>query len=69
MAGRSDEVETGVDTEVDLVRTTRLLFLQHVGFMLIVEEFDDGHPGVAIVHVVTEARCINDGQADCKSEG
>lgn len=69
MAGRSDEVKTGVDAEVDLVRTTGLLLLQHVGFMLVVEEFDDWHPGVAVVHVVTETGCIDNGQADCKSEG
>lgn len=69
MTGRSDEVKTGVDAEVDLVRTTGLLLLQHVGFMLIVKEFDDWHPGVAVVHVVAETGCIDNGQADCKSEG
>lgn len=30
VAGGSDEVQTGVDTEIDLVCTARLLLLQHV---------------------------------------
>ena len=65
MAGWSDEVKAGMNTEVDPVRSTRLLFLQHVRFMLIVQEFYDWHPRVAVVDVVAEARSVNDGQADC----
>lgn len=44
MAGRSDEVKAGMDTEIDPVSSARLLFLQHVGLMLIVQEFYDRHP-------------------------
>lgn len=32
--------------------------------MLIVEELDDWLPGITVVHIVAEARCVNDGQAD-----
>lgn len=32
--------------------------------MLVVKELDDGLPGVAVVDIVTEARRVNDGQAD-----
>ena len=64
MAGRSDEVKAGMNTEVDPVGSAWLLFLQHVRLMLIVQEFDDGHPGVAVVDVVAEAGSVDDCQAD-----
>ena len=64
MASRADEVQTGVDTEIDLLLTARLLLLEHVGFVLVVEELDDGHPRVTVVDVVSESRGINDGQAN-----
>jgi hypothetical protein len=65
VAGRADEVQAGVDTEVDLVGTARLLLLEHVRLVLVVEEFDDGLPRVAVVDVVAEARGVNHGEADC----
>lgn len=64
MAGRSDEVKACMNTEVDSVGSAWLLLLQHVGLMLIIQEFNDRHPRVAVVDVVTEARSVNDGQAD-----
>ena len=64
MSGGSDEVEAGVDTHIDLVRTTGLLLLEHVRFMLVVEELDNGLPRIAVVDIVSEARGINDGQAN-----
>ena len=36
VTGGSDEVETGMNSKVDFVDTTRLLFLEHVGLMLII---------------------------------
>lgn len=65
VAGRADEVQAGMNTKVDLVLSTRLLLLEHVRFMLIVQELDDGHPRVAVVDVVAKSGGINDGQADC----
>lgn len=65
MAGWSDEVKAGMDTEVDPVGSAWLLFLQHVRLMLIVQELYDGHPRVAVVDVVAEARSVNDRQTDC----
>ena len=44
MAGRSDEVETGMNSEVDLVISTWLLLLKHIRFVLVVQKFDDGLP-------------------------
>lgn len=32
--------------------------------MLVVDEFDDGRPGVAVVDVVTESRRVDDGELD-----
>lgn len=64
MAGGSDEVETGVNTEVNLIAATWLLLLKHVRLVLVVKELDDGLPRVAVVDVVSEARGVNDGEAD-----
>lgn len=64
VSSRSNEVEAGMDTEVDLVLTTGLLLLEHVRLVLVVEEFDDGLPGVAVVNIVTEAGGVDNGQSD-----
>jgi len=44
VAGGSDEVEAGVNTEVNLVDSAWLLLLQHVGLVLVVEELNNWHP-------------------------
>ena len=44
VTGGTDEVETGVHTQVDTIIALRLLFLKHVGLVLVVEELDDGLP-------------------------
>lgn len=64
MSGGSDEVQASVHTHIDLVRAAGLLFLQHVRLMLIVEELNDGLPGVAIVDVVPESGGIDHRQAN-----
>jgi hypothetical protein len=64
VAGGADEVQAGVHAEVDLVLATRLLLLEHIRLMLVVEELDDGHPRVTVVDIVAEARGVDDGQAD-----
>ena len=63
----ADKVKTGVHTEVNLLCTTRLLFLQHVRFMLVVKKFDDRLPRIAIVDIVAKARGINNSQAHCQA--
>jgi hypothetical protein len=65
VASGADEVQAGVDTEVDLVCAARLLLLEHVRLVLVVEELDDGLPRVAVVDVVAEARGVDNGEADC----
>ena len=64
MTGRADEVQAGMDSKVNLVLSARLLLLQHVGLMLIIQKLDDRHPRIAVVDVVAEARGIDNGQSD-----
>ena len=64
MAGGADEVQAGVNTEIDLIRAARLLLLQHVRLVLVVEELNDGLPRVAVVDVVTETRGVDNSKAD-----
>jgi hypothetical protein len=64
VAGGADEVQAGVHAEVDLVLAARLLLLEHVRLVLVVEELDDGHPRVAVVDVVAKARSVDDSEAD-----
>ena len=59
----ADEVEAGVDTEIDLLGTAWLLLLEHIRLMLIVKELDNWLPGVAVVDIVAEAGCVNNGQS------
>lgn len=63
VAGGADEVQASVDAEIDLVGTARLLFLQHVRFVLVVQELDDWLPGVTVVDIVAKAGGIDDSQA------
>lgn len=69
MAGRANEVETSVDSEVDLVLAAGLLLLQHVRLVLVIEELDDGHPRITVVDIVTESRGVDNGETDCEKEG
>lgn len=64
MAGRADEIQAGMDTEINLVLTAGLLLLKHVRLVLVVEELDNGLPRIAVVDIVTEAGSINDGQSN-----
>lgn len=64
VSGGADEVQAGMHTHIDLVRTARLLLLQHVRLMLVVKELNDGLPRVTVVDIVSESGGINDGQAD-----
>ena len=44
VAGGTDEVQAGVDAEVDFLHAARLLLLEHVALVLVVEKLDDGLP-------------------------
>lgn len=44
VTSRADEVQAGMNTEVDLLLALRLLLLEHVALVLVVEELDDGLP-------------------------
>jgi hypothetical protein len=64
VSGRSDKVQAGVNTEINLINTARLLLLQHIRLMLVIQELDDGHPRIAVVDIVAEARSIDDRETD-----
>ena len=64
MTGGANEIKASVNPQVDFVDPSGLLLLKHVGLVLIVKKFNDRHPGVAIVYIVSKSRCINDRQAD-----
>lgn len=59
MTSGSNEVETCMDSKVDLVNATRLLLLEHVGLMLVIQKLDNGHPGIPVVDVVPKSRSVN----------
>ena len=64
VTGGSNEVETCMHPQIDLLGPARLLLLQHVALVLVIEELNDGLPAVPVVHVVAKARRIDDGQSD-----
>ena len=68
MARRSDEVQAGVDSHVDLILPMWLLLLQHVRLVLIIEELDNRLPRITVVDVVSKSRRIDDGQADWREK-
>lgn len=68
VASGSDEVQASVDTKVNLVLTAGLLLLKHIRLVLVIQELDDGHPGISVVHVVAKAGGINDSQADYEGD-
>ena len=65
MTGWANEIQTSVHAQVDLFLADWLLFLEHIGFVLVIKEFDDWLPGITVVHVITEARSVNDSETDC----
>ena len=64
VASRADEVQASMHSQVDLLRSARLLLLQHVALMLIIQELNDRLPAVPVVHVVTETWGIDDRESD-----
>jgi hypothetical protein len=64
VAGRADEVQAGVDAEIDLVLAAGLLLLEHIRLVLVVKELDNGHPRVPVVDIVAKARRVDHGQAN-----
>lgn len=67
VAGGTDEVQAGVYAEIDLLCTARLLLLKHVGFMLVVQELDDGLPRVTVVDIIAKAGGVNDSEANWRT--
>ena len=66
MTRRPDEIQASVNTKITFLAALRLLLLDHVRLMLVVNEVDDGRPRVAVVDVVTKTRGVNHGELDLK---
>ena len=64
MSCRPNEVEACMNPQVGLFMSLWLLFLTHVGFMLVVDELDNWKPRVAVVNIVSKSRSVNDGEFD-----
>lgn len=64
MAGGTNEIQTGVNSQIRLLISLWLLFLSHIGLVLVINKFNDGGPRVGVVDVVTESGGINDGELD-----
>lgn len=50
-----------MDTRIEHAGSTRLLFLTHVFFMLLVDKVNDGCPTISVVDKVAKAWRVNDG--------
>jgi len=68
VAGGANEIQAGMNSEVNLVLPAWLLLLQHVGLVLVVKEFNNGHPRVAVVDIVTEPGRIDDREPNCPGQ-
>lgn len=64
VASRLDEVDTGVDAVVDNVAAVNLVLSLKVGVETLLNVLDNRAPRVVVVDKVTEARGINDAQAE-----
>lgn len=53
-----------MNTQVALLCTLRLLLLPHIDLMLVINEVNDGGPGVPVVNVVSESGGVDNGELD-----
>ena len=64
MSSGPDEVEAGVNAQVDFLLALGLLLLPHISLMLVVNEVDDRCPRIPVIDVVTESGSVDDGKLD-----
>lgn len=64
VAGGLDEVDTGVDAVVDNVAAVNLVLGLQVSVETLLDVLDDRAPRVVVIDKVTEARSIDDAQAE-----
>jgi hypothetical protein len=50
----TNEVKTSVHAKVSLFASLRLLLLNHVRLMLVINKVDNGSPGITVVDIVAE---------------
>lgn len=59
MARRADEIQTCMNTHINLSSTGRLLLLDHIALMLIIQELDNRDPTISVVHIIAKSGCVN----------
>jgi hypothetical protein len=64
VSGGPNEVQATMDPEVGLLPTLGLLFLSHIGLVLVIDEIDDWGPRVTVVDIVAESWGVNDAELD-----
>ena len=62
MTRRANKVQARVHAQVRLLHALRLLLLNHIRLVLVINEIDDGRPAVPVVDVVPEAGRVDDGE-------
>jgi len=58
----TDEVQAGVHTQIRFLAPLWLLLLPHICFVLVIDEFNNRRPGVAVVDIVAESGRVDDGK-------
>jgi hypothetical protein len=53
-----------MDSKIDLFGSARLLLLEHIRLMLVIEEFNDWLPRIAVVDIVTKSGGVDNREAD-----
>ena len=64
MSGRTNEVQTSMHPQINLLRPAWLLLLQHIALMLIIQKLDDRLPAIPVIHIVAEPRGVDNRKAD-----
>ena len=59
-----DEVQAAVNPEVGLFPTLGLLFLSHIGLVLVVDEINNWGPRITVVDIIPKAGSVDDGELD-----
>lgn len=64
MSGGPDEVQAAVNPEIGLLPALGLLFLPHIGLVLIIDEIDNWGPRITVVDIIPKSGGVNNGKLD-----
>ena len=63
MTSGSDKIDASMNTQVVNGATLLAALLLHEGMVLVVQKVNNGNPAVLIIHVITESRGVDNGEA------